>query len=84
MKKFIRTTDTSDETKPDDHWQLRIEWDGEHLPDIYEAKMTSAKPSAEVMEVLDRITLTRDMVRWLHKSLGELIEAQDGEDRVCP
>lgn len=47
--------------------------------EISDELTTSESASAEVMGTYDEVTLTEEQARWLHRTLGRLIERIDAE-----
>jgi hypothetical protein len=61
--------------------RFRIERDGDFgdLIELVTEMMTSRSAAAEIADVHERVIMTFDEARWVHRALGELLAAYDAE-----
>jgi hypothetical protein len=76
MKHFIRFTDF-DPSDTKQHWRFCVEKEPGELTSVREERCRTRTPDGSVAEVFEQLMLSEQEVRWLHKTLGELVQAMD-------
>jgi hypothetical protein len=86
MSRFVRIR-PAEQVGDDRGVRLRVEREDEELTEIVEEKTLPERvrnPDANHVELLERLWLTEQDVRWLHHVLGELVFDMDIKARATP
>lgn len=76
---FIRTTPLKEYAGK--HYRRRVEWEDGDLTEIADERMTSGSSTAKPMlDGSNVVCFSQDHIRWLHTSLGELIDHWDRKE----